>query len=232
VANPRIDDPIDEIDDQVDADDDGRDQQDAPLQRWIIAPADRIDEPIADARPGEDGLRQHRAGHQAGNREADHRHHRQQGVAQGVHPDDAATRQPLGAGGAHVILVQDLEHRGAGHAGDDGERHGAEHDRRQDEMTQGVEESARLIGHERVDGHEPGRLVERVVDEVDAARDRQKPKPDRNEHDQEQAPPEDRHRIPEQRDRHQRLVIDAAAFDRCERPGRHPDRNRERHGEE
>ena len=187
---------------------------------------------MADARPGEDGLGQHRPGHQAGNREADHGHDRQQRVAQRMHPDDPARREPLGAGGAHVILVQDLEHRGAGHAGDDGERHGAEHDRRQDEMAQGVEESGRLIGHERVDGHEPGRLVERVVDEVDAARDRQKPKPDRNEHDQEQAPPEDRHRISEQRDRHQRLVIDPAALDGGERPGRHADRDREHHGEE
>src|ERR1700733_14652714 len=42
MANPRIDDAVDEVDDQVDADDDGRDQHDAPLQRGIVAPADRI----------------------------------------------------------------------------------------------------------------------------------------------------------------------------------------------
>jgi hypothetical protein len=40
-------------------------------------------------------------------------------------------------------------------------------------MAQRVEEGARLTGHERVDSHESGRLIERVVDEVDAARDRQ-----------------------------------------------------------
>ena len=39
------------------------------------------------------------------------------------------------------------------------------------EMAQRVEKSAGLIGQERVDRHEPGRLVERIVDEVDAARD-------------------------------------------------------------
>ena len=33
----------------------------------------------------------------------------------------------------------------------DAERHGAEHDRRQDEMAQRVEERARLIGQQRVD---------------------------------------------------------------------------------
>ena len=38
-------------------------------------------------------------------------------------------------------------------------------------MAQSVEESALLIGQERVDGHESGRLIEGIVDEVDAARD-------------------------------------------------------------
>ena len=49
------------------------------------------------------------------------------------------------------------------------ERHGPEHDRGQDEMAQRIEESAGLAGHQRVNGHEAGRLIERVVDEVDAA---------------------------------------------------------------
>src|SRR3984957_2102626 len=89
MTNPGIDDSIDEIDDQVDEDDDGGDQQHAALQRWIIAPADGIDEPMADAWPGKDRLRQHRAGHQARNREADDRHHWQKRVAQGVNADDS-----------------------------------------------------------------------------------------------------------------------------------------------
>src|SRR5580698_6011548 len=53
MANPGIDDPIDEIDDQIDQDDDGGDEQNAALERWIIAPANRIDEPMADPWPGE-----------------------------------------------------------------------------------------------------------------------------------------------------------------------------------
>ncbi len=187
---------------------------------------------MADPWPGEDRLRQHRPGHQARNREADHRHHGQERIAQGVNADDAGRRQPLGARGAHVILAQDFEHRGAGHAGDDGERHGAEHDRRQDEVPQRVEESAGLIGQKRVDGHESGRLIEGIVDEVDPARDGQKPQSHGNEHDEEQAPPENRHRIAEQRHRHQRLIIEAAALDRRKRAGRNPDRDRKQHGEE
>src|ERR1700722_18432496 len=145
MADPGIDDSVDEIDDQIDQDDDGGDEQNAALQRWIIAPANGVDEPMADPRPGEDRLRQHRPSHQAGNREADDRHHRQEGVAQGVNADDPGGRQPLGARGAHVIFAQDFEHRGASHAGGDRERHGAEHDRRQDEVPQRIEKSARLI---------------------------------------------------------------------------------------
>src|SRR6185312_4686646 len=45
MANPRIDHAIDEIDDEIDQNDDRRDEQDAALERGIIAPADRLDEP-------------------------------------------------------------------------------------------------------------------------------------------------------------------------------------------
>src|ERR1700722_15594705 len=54
MANPGIDDSVDEIDDQIDEHDDGGDEQNAALERWIIAPANRIDEPMADSWPGED----------------------------------------------------------------------------------------------------------------------------------------------------------------------------------
>src|ERR1700722_14924588 len=65
MADPGIDNAVDKIDDQIDEDDEGGDQQNTALQRRIIAPADGIDEPMADARPGEDRLREHSAGHQA-----------------------------------------------------------------------------------------------------------------------------------------------------------------------
>src|ERR1700689_3064411 len=76
MAFPGIDDAVDEIYDQIDEDDDRGDEQNAALQRRIIAPADGIDEPMADPWPGEDRLRQHRPCHQTGNREADDRHPR------------------------------------------------------------------------------------------------------------------------------------------------------------
>src|SRR3984957_7950978 len=92
MADPGIDDSIDEIDDQIDQDDDGGDEQNAALERWIIAPADGINQPMTDARPREDRFRQHRPGHQARNREADHRRHRQKRIAQGVNADDPRGR--------------------------------------------------------------------------------------------------------------------------------------------
>src|SRR6202044_1023793 len=67
MADPGIDDAVDEIYDQIDEDDDGGDEQNAALQRRIIASADGIDEPMADPWPGEDRLRQDSARHQAGN---------------------------------------------------------------------------------------------------------------------------------------------------------------------
>ena len=109
MADPGIDDSVDEIDDQVDQDDDSGDQQNAALQRRIVAPTDRIDQPMADTWPGEDRLRQHRARHQTRNRQANHRHHGQKRIAQRVNADDARGRQPLGARRPHVIFAQDFE---------------------------------------------------------------------------------------------------------------------------
>ena len=60
---------------------------------------------------------------------------RDQRIAQRMHADDAERRQALGAGGAHIVLAQHFQHRRARLARDDGERDGAEHDRRQDQMA-------------------------------------------------------------------------------------------------
>ena len=51
-------------------------------------------------------------------------------VAQRMDADDPEGREALGAGGADIILLEHLEHRGARHARDHRERDGAEHDGR------------------------------------------------------------------------------------------------------
>ena len=62
IADPRIDEPVEQIGDEVHADVGHRDQQDATLHQWIVAEADRLDQQAADARPREDRFGDHRAG--------------------------------------------------------------------------------------------------------------------------------------------------------------------------
>src|SRR5579883_246922 len=92
MADPRIDHAVKNVDRQADEDDDARDQHDPALQRRIVAAENRLDEPFADAGPGEDRLRQHRAGEQRANRQADHGNDGNHRVAQGVQADDAEGR--------------------------------------------------------------------------------------------------------------------------------------------
>uniref|UniRef100_A0A1I8AW89 ATP synthase beta subunit n=1 Tax=Steinernema glaseri TaxID=37863 RepID=A0A1I8AW89_9BILA len=148
---------------------------------------------FADARPGKDGFGKHRATEQRADLQADHRKHRDQRVAQAVHEHHPCRRQALGPCGADVVLAQHFEHRGAGHACDHRQRDGAEHDGRQDQVHQRVLERAFLVAEQGVDEHEAGGRLD-VVEQVDAPGHRRPAQPDREEHDQDQAPPEDRHR--------------------------------------
>src|SRR5580692_12018200 len=81
MTDPWVDGAIEHVDEKVDDDHYRRDQHDAALQGGIIAARDRIDQPMADARPGEDIFGEHRASHQAADLEADDRDHRDQRVA-------------------------------------------------------------------------------------------------------------------------------------------------------
>ena len=61
-----------------------RDDQDDALDHRVIPPQDRLDDQPADARQGEDRLRDHRAGGQADEGEADDRDDGDQGIAEDV----------------------------------------------------------------------------------------------------------------------------------------------------
>src|SRR5262245_45021293 len=61
MADARVDQAVGQIDGEVDQDHDGGDQHHAALQRGVVAPRDRFDQPLADAGPREDRLGQHRA---------------------------------------------------------------------------------------------------------------------------------------------------------------------------
>ena len=108
--------------------------------------------------------------------------------------DDTDRRKALGARRADVILAQDLQHRRARHAGDDGQWNGAEHDGRQDEVRQRRLEGAPVAGQQGIDQQEP-RLRLDIELHGDPAGYRRPSELHREQQDQQQAPPEDRHRV-------------------------------------
>src|SRR5690554_3147231 len=62
IADPRVDDGVEEVDDDVHDDEADGDEQDGPLHDRVVAREDRVDEQAADAGPREDGLGEHGAG--------------------------------------------------------------------------------------------------------------------------------------------------------------------------
>ena len=229
MTNARVDQPVGQIDHQVDEDHGGRDQHHATLQRRIVTAPDRFDQPLAHTRPREDRFGQHGTRHQRAHLQPDDRDHRDQRIAQRVQADHASRWQTFGARGAHVVLAEHLEHRRARHARDHRQRNGAEHDCRQHEVVQRVLQRTGLARQPGIDGHETGDRLEVVLDQVDAPRHRRQTPTLADEHDQQQAPPEDRHRIAGDRESHQRLVVQAAATRGCDGAGGQPDQHREQH---
>ncbi len=95
---------------------------------------------------------------------------------------------------------------------------------------QSILERAFLTRQNTVDQHEAGNRLEVVFDQIDTARNGGPVKPFGDQHDQQQAPPKNRHRKAGDGNPHQRLVIPAAAFHgRC-RASWNADQHREQHG--
>ncbi len=93
---------------------------------------DRFDRQATDAGPGVDALGDDRPRDQDGELQAHEGHDRQQRVARAVLEDDGDGAEALGAGGAHVIRAQRLDHLGThdarvGRGADDGEGEGGEY---------------------------------------------------------------------------------------------------------
>ena len=147
---------------------------------------------------------QHRGGH------PDHGHHRHQRVAEGVHVGDRALRQPLGPRGAHVVLLEGLEHARAADARDQGRLVEAERDRGQHHVAQractGSREERRVAR-----GGQPAQAHREEVDEVEAQ-------------------PEAGHADPEQGADHEHAVPDRAPVGGGHDAGGHPDRHRHQEG--
>src|ERR687885_2750528 len=88
VTNPRVDDRVRDVHDQVHDDEDEGEEEDPALEHRVIAVEDRVPEPRAHARVGEDGLRQDGAREQEARLKADDRRDREQRVPQDVPAGD------------------------------------------------------------------------------------------------------------------------------------------------
>jgi hypothetical protein len=88
-----------------------------------------------------------------------------------------------------------------------------------------------IAGEQRIDEHEAGHRRDVVLDR-DAAGDRRPAEPDREGEDQQQAPPEDRHRVAGERCAHHRVVPGGVALHRGDDSGGKADRQGEQHGDE
>ena len=140
--------------------------------------------------------------------------------------DHAQRREPLGAGGADVILAQHLQHRRARHPRHHRQRIGAQHDGWQDQVLRGGPEGALVAREQRIDQQEPGGRLD-VVLHRDPARHRRQPELDREQQDQQQAPPEDRHRVAGERGRHHAVVEHRIAAHRRDDARRNAQQQRE-----
>src|SRR5205814_2120973 len=85
------------------------------------------------------------AGQQEPRLQTDDRRYRQQRVPEHVAPVDSLRGQALRAGRTDVILILDVENRGAGDPGDDRQRDRAERERGQDQMVDHVAGNRALI---------------------------------------------------------------------------------------
>ena len=119
------------VDHQIDQRVEQREQQHDRHRHRIVAREDRLDGEPPEARNVEDGLDHEGGAQQAAEDDAGLRQERHQGVAEGVAPDHHALGHALGAGGAHIILLQHLEHEGAREPGQIGRGRDGEDQHRQ-----------------------------------------------------------------------------------------------------
>ncbi len=146
-----------------------------------------------------------------------------------MHADHPQGSQTLGAGGAHIVLAQHLQHGRTRLPGDHRQGYGAEHDSGQDEVRDGRGEGPFLPREQAVDEHEAGHRLEEEK-ERNATRYRGPAENAGKEDDEQKAPPEDRHGITDERAAHHGVIEDRPALHRGDDAGRDAERYGEDHG--
>src|SRR6266480_4346647 len=110
IADPRIDDGIEDVDDQVDHHDHRAAQEHRRLHHREVTEGDAFVEEAADAGPREDRLHHHGDVDHDDEVDSGQRQHRDERVLEGVLPDHQRLRQPLEPRQLDVLRAQDLQH--------------------------------------------------------------------------------------------------------------------------
>ena len=152
---PRIHQPVGEVGQQVGDDNEERVDHHHALQHRVVALVEGADDQLAEARPVEDDLGQHRIADQDAEIESDHGHHRDHRVAERVPPDHDPRRHALRPRRADVILAQHAEHARTRDAHDVGHHDQACNDRRQDQRADAAQG---IAGTALADHREPAEL--------------------------------------------------------------------------
>ncbi len=206
ISDPRIDHRIENVDGEVHQDVGKAEQQHDALDDRVVAAQDGIDREAAEPGNGEYALGDHGAADQERDADADDRHDRHRGILERMHEQDAALADALGARGADVVLLQHLEHRRAGDAGDQRDVDAAERDRGQDQVFE----------------PRPDPFRDRRI-----ALDRQPFELEREHVGEQVADHEHRHREAEHGERHDAAVDPGAGLPGREHTDRHGDRHRQ-----
>src|SRR5262249_3444977 len=120
VFDARIEVRIEDVDEEVDHDEGEGDGEDGALDHRVVAALDGIQGEATDTGPGEDEFDDDDPSEHEGELQTEDGDGRDHRVFQGVEGNDATLVDAFGAGGADVVLVEDLQHRGAEEAGEDG----------------------------------------------------------------------------------------------------------------
>src|SRR5690554_3433443 len=109
VLHTRIDPGIRQVHNKIHEDKYGRYDQDDALDQRVITLVDGADGKATQAGNGEHLLDHHHAGEHVTKLHPDDRHHRDEGVAQGMPVEQIAVAHALGPGSTDVILIENFK---------------------------------------------------------------------------------------------------------------------------
>src|SRR5690625_945773 len=118
IADPGVNQRVDDVEQQADADESSRDEENRALHDRVVAQVDPFKREAADTGQAEHLFDDHRATEQRSELQAHHRDDGVERVAQSVTHHDRELADAFGAGGPHEVPAHHLQHRGAGDAGD------------------------------------------------------------------------------------------------------------------